>query len=221
MVTILSIDEYKNLLVSLAKKTFNLDKASKATKGFTSAGHLIVRDAKGNTVEIKPPKYVIDLYKSLKEAKDLRSEYQRLLLIFIKEVKETGRCTALQTSRIQDVYKLYESVSASWQHLNNVLQIRLTNSIDNISTLSDQHNDLIGKMHNNKLIRVKNLNTHNENAYTDSVMEFYRLNKSIMLVSRALDEESRKLTENQVSLIEPPAIRREDIVLSDIRVKLI
>ena len=83
------------------------------SKGFTSTGHFIVHDTKADTVELVPPKYILNVYKSLKDIENTQSEYQRLLFLYVKEIQEAGGSTEKQTQRINEIFQMYESASSS------------------------------------------------------------------------------------------------------------
>ena len=216
--TSLKLEEYKNLSRSLAKKKFNIDKSKNAIKGITSSGHLIVRDTTG-TVELIPPMYYLNIYKDLEETENMRWEYKRLLMLYIAEAKETGQITPLQTSRIQELSNLYETSSTSWKELNDILQTRLTTSIDNISDLKKRYEDLIIQLGQEDIKRKEKFATDTK-AYTKSAIDFHRLNKSALQLTRQLDDESQKLTNDQVFMIEPPLMKWDGVDLRDIRVRI-
>lgn len=215
----LSPEEYKTLSRSLAKKKFNVDKSKNAIKGFTSSGHLIVRDASG-IVELIPPKYLLNIHQVLEDTENLRSEYMRLLMLYIAEAKDTGYITHLQSSRVRELFDLYEASSTTWKDLNDTLQARLTTSIDNISDLSKRYEDLTGRLEKEASTRLETFGK-DDAAYKRSAAEFHRSNKAALQLTRQLDDESQKLTDDQMVMIKAPSMKREGVDLRDIRVKMV
>lgn len=220
MTTTLSVEEYKNLFHSLAKRKFRLEKSLKASKGFTSTGHFIVHDTKGDSVELVPPKYILNVYKSLKDIEERKSEYQRLLILYVKEIQEAGYSTEMQARRIDDILRLYESASALKQQMNEILQSRISSSIDHLGQLQIQFEKQVGDLESKKISRIKSLKSGDQKIYAESAIDFHNCNRSVLRLGRELDEESRKLTGDQVFLIEAPSLKRKDVDLTDIRVRI-
>ena len=216
--TALNLNEYKSLSKSLAKKKFHVDKSKNAIKGITSSGHLIVRDTTG-IVELVPPTYFLNTSKDLGDTENVRSEYKRLLLLYIAEITETRQITSLQALRIQELFEKFQASSASWKELNDSLQKRLTTSIDSISDLKSRYEDLTRQLQKEKTTRTEAL-ARDTTGYSKSTTRFHRLNKSALQLARQLDAESQKLTDDQVLMVEPPLMKRDGVDIRDIRVNI-
>lgn len=216
--TSLGLEEYRTLSRSLVKKKFNIDKSKNATKGITSSGHLIVRDASG-IVELIPPTYLLNIHRDLDDTEKIRSEYRRIIMVYIAEAKHTGQITRLQSERIQELFRLYETSSNTWKELNDILQTRLSTSIDNISDLENRYETLTNQLEAEKLARTGAF-AKDMTAYTKVSTEFHRLNKTALQLTRQLDDESQKLTNDQVFMVEAPSMKRDGVDLRDIRVKI-
>ena len=160
--------------------------------------------------------YLLNIHKDLEDADNMRAEYGRLLALYISEAVETGSVSNLQSTRIHELYDLYKSTGTSWKELNDILQTRLTTSIDNISGLRNRYEEVTAQLHDAHTKRRESSDTA---AYAKSAGDFHRLNKVALQLSRQLDQESQNLTNDQVFMVNAPLMKREEVDLRDIRVK--